>query len=55
MLCLVSWSHAQVDRAALVGTVTDSSGRVLPQAHVTAVQNSHGTAARNDIFFQRNL
>ena len=42
MLCLVSWSHAQVDRAALVGTVTDSSGRVLPQAHVTAVQNSTG-------------
>jgi hypothetical protein len=42
MLCLVAWSPAQVDRAALNGTVTDPSGRVLPQTHVTAVQNSTG-------------
>ena len=42
MLCLVSWSPAQVDRAGLDGTVTDPSGRVLPQAHVTAVQNLTG-------------
>ena len=31
---------AQVDRAGLSGTVTDSSGRVLPQTHVTAVHNA---------------
>ena len=33
-------SHAQVDRSGLSGTVTDSSGRLLAQAHITAVQNS---------------
>ena len=42
MLCLVSWSHAQVDRAGLNGTVTDATGRVLPQTHIAAVQNSTG-------------
>jgi len=42
ILCLVSQSPAQVDRAGLNGTVTDSSGRVLPQAHVTAVQDETG-------------
>jgi hypothetical protein len=35
-------SLAQVDRAGLNGTVTDPSGRVLPQTHVTVVQNSTG-------------
>jgi hypothetical protein len=34
----VSW--AQVDRSGLSGTVTDSSGRLLAQAHIMAVQNS---------------
>ena len=29
---------AQIDRAGLSGTVTDPSGRVLPQTRVTAVQ-----------------
>lgn len=42
IVCLVYWSPAQVDRAGLNGTVTDSSGRVLPQTHVTAVQNTTG-------------
>jgi hypothetical protein len=42
MLCFVSWSPAQVDRAGLDGTVTDSSGRVLPQTHITAVRNLTG-------------
>ena len=42
MLCLVSWSAAQVDRAGLNGTVTDPAGRVVPQARVTAVQGSTG-------------
>ena len=31
---------AQVDRSGLTGTVTDPSGRVLGQTHVTAVENS---------------
>ena len=31
---------AQVDRSALTGTVTDPSGRLLGQAHITAVENS---------------
>jgi hypothetical protein len=42
VLCLATLSTAQVDRAALNGTVKDASGRVLPQTHVTAVQNSTG-------------
>jgi hypothetical protein len=42
MLGLVSWSPAQVDRAALSGTVSDPTGRVLPQTHITAVQNLTG-------------
>ena len=38
ILCLVCVSLAQVDRAGLNGTVTDPSGRVLPQSHITAVK-----------------
>jgi len=37
-LCLAPFSSAQIDRAGLSGTVTDPSGRVLPQARITAVQ-----------------
>ncbi len=33
-------SFAQVARSGLSGTVTDSSGRMLTEAHVTAVENS---------------
>jgi hypothetical protein len=42
VLCLTAFSRAQIDRAGLRGTVTDVSGRVLPQAHVTASQISTG-------------
>lgn len=42
ILCLLSSSPAQVDRSGLNGTVTDSSGHVLPQAHVIAVHNATG-------------
>jgi hypothetical protein len=42
ILCLVCSSLAQIDRAGLSGIVTDSSGRVLPQAQVTAVQSATG-------------
>jgi hypothetical protein len=35
-------AFAQIDRSGLSGTVTDSSGRLLPQAHVTAVENANG-------------
>ncbi|HUO26763.1 MAG TPA: carboxypeptidase regulatory-like domain-containing protein [Candidatus Aquilonibacter sp.] len=38
VLCLTAFSPAQIDRAGLGGTVTDPSGRVLPQTHVTAIQ-----------------
>jgi hypothetical protein len=31
---------AQVDRSGLTGTVTDPSGRLLGQTHITAVENS---------------
>jgi hypothetical protein len=33
---------AQVDRSGLTGTVTDPSGRLLPQAHVTVVESATG-------------
>ncbi len=37
--CLV----AQVNRASIVGTVTDPSGGVVPRAHVVLLQNATGT------------
>ena len=42
VLCLSVCSLAQVDRAGLSGTVTDPSGRFLPQTQITAVQISTG-------------
>src|SRR5882724_2170710 len=42
IVCLVSSVQAQVDRSGLNGTVTDPSGRVLPQAQVIAVHNATG-------------
>ena len=42
ILCLVCSSAAQVDRAGLNGTVTDPSGRLLPQTNVTAAHNATG-------------
>jgi len=42
VLCLLSSLPAQVDRSGLNGTVTDPSGRVLPQVHVTAVHSATG-------------
>jgi len=44
--------HAQIDRSALAGTVTDPSGRVLPQTHITAVHNA--TQVRREIVSQAN-
>jgi hypothetical protein len=35
-------SSAQVDRSGLSGTITDSSGRLLSQAHVAVVENATG-------------
>ncbi len=43
---LAASSFAQIDRSVLSGTVTDSTGRVLAEAHITAVQNS--TRLRRD-------
>jgi hypothetical protein len=40
ILFVAGVSYAQVDRSGLSGTVSDSSGRLLAQAHITAVQNS---------------
>jgi hypothetical protein len=40
LLFLTGISFAQIDRSGLSGTVTDASGRILSEAHVTAVQNS---------------
>jgi hypothetical protein len=42
ILSVASLAQAQVDRAGLSGTVADPSGRVVPQTHVTAVQNDTG-------------
>ena len=37
---LAGISFAQLDRSGLSGNVTDAAGRMLPQTHVVAVQNS---------------
>jgi len=42
VLSLSACSLAQVDRAGLSGLVTDTSGRVLPQTQVSAVQRATG-------------
>jgi hypothetical protein len=42
ILCLASAASAQVDRAGLSGTVTDSSERPLTETHITAVHNETG-------------
>ena len=42
ILSFASSSRAQLDRAGLTGTVTDSSGRALPETRVTAVRNDTG-------------
>ena len=42
LICFASQAFAQVDRAGLNGTVTDASGRVLPQTHITAVHDATG-------------
>jgi Carboxypeptidase regulatory-like domain/TonB dependent receptor len=42
VLGLLTSSPAQVDRAGLNGTVTDPAGRVLPLAHISAVQDATG-------------
>src|ERR1035438_9444317 len=42
LITLASLAAAQVDRAGLNGTVTDPSGRVLPQTHITAVHDATG-------------
>ena len=41
-LFLASAASAQLDRSALTGTVMDSSGRVLPGVHITAVKKDTG-------------
>ncbi len=43
ILWLVSPSQAQVDRAGLTGTVTDPSGRVLPQTQGQRGPECHRT------------
>ncbi len=42
VVCLAEPVRAQVDRAGLNGTVTDSSGRVLPGARVVAIKVDSG-------------
>ena len=42
VLLAANGSFAQIDRTGLGGTVTDSSGRLLPQTHVTVIQRSTG-------------
>jgi hypothetical protein len=48
ILGFASSSRAQVDRAGLNGTVTDPSGHVLPQTHITAVKNDTGLSRETD-------
>jgi Carboxypeptidase regulatory-like domain len=40
--CIVPTTHAQVDRAGLTGTVTDTSGKALSGVRITALQTATG-------------
>ncbi|HTD24620.1 MAG TPA: carboxypeptidase regulatory-like domain-containing protein [Terriglobales bacterium] len=42
VLLLGSLAQGQIDRAGLNGTVTDPSGRTLPNVHITALRNDTG-------------
>ncbi|HTX77759.1 MAG TPA: carboxypeptidase-like regulatory domain-containing protein, partial [Terracidiphilus sp.] len=42
IVLLAASSFAQVDRSGLSGTVSDTSGRVLPEAHVKVVESATG-------------
>lgn len=48
LLFLTGVCLAQVDRSGLTGTVTDSSGRMLPQAHVTVLESATGLRRETD-------
>jgi len=48
VLHVASVSFAQVDRSGLSGTVADSSGHLLPQVHVTVVENATGLPRETD-------
>jgi hypothetical protein len=48
MLLFVSRSFAQVDRSGLSGTITEPTGRVLTQVHVTAIENTTGLRREAD-------
>jgi len=48
VLLAAASARAQIDRTGLCGTISDSSERVLPQARITAVQNS--TQLRREAF-----
>jgi len=55
VLCFISSAIAQLDRAALTGTVTDSSGRALPETTVVVQQAATGlrraaTTSRNGVY-----
>ena len=41
-ICPTVPAYAQVDRSGLNGTISDSSGSLLPQAHITVVENATG-------------
>jgi hypothetical protein len=45
---LANISYTQVGRSGLSGTVTDSSGRMLPQAHVTVIRYETGLRRETD-------
>ena len=42
MLCAGAGAFGQVDRSGLSGTVTDASGRLLPQAQITVTDSATG-------------
>jgi hypothetical protein len=52
ILVTSTWCRAQVDRSALSGTVSDASGRVLPETHIVVVQSE--TRFRREAVSQTN-
>ena len=48
MLLVAGISFAQVDRSGMSGTVTDPSGRLLPQTHISVVETATGLRRESD-------
>ena len=56
LLCAPNWIFGQAGATGtILGTVTDSTGAVIPNVKVTVTNTSHERALRDDHEFRRRL